>query len=54
MDIGLLVINAGAAKLDYFENLKNEEVEGLVNLLALQCVYLSKIFVNIFKKRFNE
>jgi hypothetical protein len=35
MDIGLLVINAGAAKLEYFENLKNEEVEGLVNLLAL-------------------
>ena len=54
MDIGILIINAGAAEINYFSELKNIEVEEMVNLNALQCVYLSKIFVKIFKERYDK
>ena len=52
-DIGLLALNAGVGTMGPFDQLYEEEVERIVNVNALHVIYMSKLMVHQFLKRYD-
>ena len=42
VDIGVLVLNAGTAVMGPFKDIRNDEVERIVNVNALHVIYLAR------------
>lgn len=45
MDVGMVVLNAGVATLMPFKDLKDDELEAMVNVNALQIPYFIKMIL---------
>ena len=46
IDIGILILNAGEREMGPFSEIKNKDVEKMVNVNALHIIYFAKAMMN--------
>ena len=54
IDVGILILNAGVGGMGPFSQIRNKDIEILVNVNALHVIYFSKVMVNQLLKRFED
>jgi len=46
LDVGILILNAGVAGMGPFSEIRDKDIEIIVNVNALHVIYFAKVMVN--------